>query len=218
MRTELGFANARVTPGGADGGIDVAAPGVAAQVKHYASPVGAPEIQQARGAAYALRYVLFYALSGYTPAAVAAANNAEVCLFTYSVYGDVVAINFAAKQVMKAREAESTRPRSAREKAEAEAEAVAKVERERRRQARLADDRSRTSQESTRREVWRNHQREESEAAARAAEDAQRRESEAAAQAAEDAQHHQVIEQQIESQQRPQGRRSKGLWPGARHR
>lgn len=94
MTTHLGFLDAVVTPGGVDAGIDVIATSAAAQVKHYTDKlVGAPEIQQARGAAFSVQSVLFYALSGYTPVAVSAATNAHVALFTYSVYGDVEPAN-----------------------------------------------------------------------------------------------------------------------------
>lgn len=49
---KLGFDDAKLTPPGVDGGIDVTAEAAVAQVKHYATaPIGAPPVQQLRGAA-----------------------------------------------------------------------------------------------------------------------------------------------------------------------
>lgn len=117
MRTRLGFADALVTPPGVDAGIDVVATGAAAQVKHYADkPVGAPEVQQARGAAYSVESLLFYALSGYTDTALKAAANSGVCLFKYTIYGDVTAVNVEAKRLLaiaqNAREEQAERART----------------------------------------------------------------------------------------------------------
>lgn len=52
MREVLGFADTELTPRGADGGIDVVSSHALAQVKHYTTPVGSPEVQQHAGAAH----------------------------------------------------------------------------------------------------------------------------------------------------------------------
>lgn len=94
---KLGFDDAEMTPPGADGGLDVRATDAVAQVKHYATPIGAPVIQQLRGAAHGQGAALFYSMSGYTKAAVEYANNAAVALFTYNESGVVQPFNHAAQ-------------------------------------------------------------------------------------------------------------------------
>ncbi len=93
---KLGFEDAEMTPPGADGGLDVRATNAVAQVKHFAAPIGAPVIQQLRGAAHGQGAALFYSLSGYTKAAVEYANDAAVALFTYNESGVVEPVNHAA--------------------------------------------------------------------------------------------------------------------------
>lgn len=101
---ELGFNNVSLTGAGADGGIDVAADDAAAQVKHYAkSPIGAPAVQQLRGAAVRKDWALFYSLSGYTKSAVDYANAATVALFQYDQNGLVEPRNNAATHLVEAR-------------------------------------------------------------------------------------------------------------------
>lgn len=90
----LGFDDAAVTGGGADGGLDVVAEDAAAQVKHYSDTnIGSPAVQQARGAAHGRQWTLFYALSGYTKAALEYADQAKVALFFYDTQGAVRAAN-----------------------------------------------------------------------------------------------------------------------------
>lgn len=62
-----GFSDARTTPGGSDGGIDVVSRWGVAQVKYFSNPVGRPDVQKLRGAAHGRDRVLFYALSGVQP-------------------------------------------------------------------------------------------------------------------------------------------------------
>nr|WP_269457948.1 restriction endonuclease [Nocardioides scoriae] len=94
---QLGFDDAEMTPPGADGGLDVRANDAVAQVKHYATPIGAPVVQQLRGAAHGRGAALFYSLTGYTKAAVEYANAAAVALFTYDEGGVVRPLNHAAQ-------------------------------------------------------------------------------------------------------------------------
>lgn len=100
----MGFKDATLTPGGADGGLDVVASRAAAQVKNHATPVGAPAVQQLRGAAHGHAHCLFYSRSGYTPAALKYADQAGVSLFSFSGAGTVTAANGRAQ--MLARQAE----------------------------------------------------------------------------------------------------------------
>lgn len=99
MKT-LGFADAAVARAGSDGGIDVRAEHAVAQVKYYLqAPVGAPAVQQLRGAAYDRQWAIFYSLSAYTVAASALADSAGVALFSYDVAGNVAAVNGPAKSL-----------------------------------------------------------------------------------------------------------------------
>ncbi|MFD6093452.1 restriction endonuclease [Oerskovia sp. NPDC060338] len=97
----LGFSDARVTPSGPDGGIDVIATGGAGQVKHYASAVGSPVVQQAHGVGHASRWTLVYALSGFTRAALTVADSMLVALFQYSVDGEVTPISETAHALVR---------------------------------------------------------------------------------------------------------------------
>ncbi|GGO94396.1 hypothetical protein GCM10011584_35330 [Nocardioides phosphati] len=97
----LGFQDVHQTPEGADGGVDVRASTAVAQVKHYASPVGAPMVQQLRGAAHGQDWALFYALSGYTAKAVEFAASSHVALFTYTADGHVAPVNEAARYLVE---------------------------------------------------------------------------------------------------------------------
>ena len=91
----LGFAGARLTRAGADGGIDVEAPAAVAQVKHYLSPVGPRPVRELAGVARG-RTALFYCWTGYTAAAVTAAQDGGVALFTYTSAGQVEGVNAVA--------------------------------------------------------------------------------------------------------------------------
>jgi hypothetical protein len=129
MRHQLGFEDARLTTSGTDGGIDVASEGAAAQVKHYMQPVGAPEVQQLRGAAHGSENSLFYALSGYTPAAEEYANLAGVALFVYDVYGEVRAENGSARDLLESAPQRSARLEEVR-RAEQQAEEESRASQE----------------------------------------------------------------------------------------
>lgn len=97
----LGFDDAQQTRGGADGGIDVISSShrVAAQVKHYAGPVGRPEMQKLTGAAHQFGERLFYAKSGYTAAAREYAQQHDIALFTYDANAFVEAVNDRATEL-----------------------------------------------------------------------------------------------------------------------
>ena len=97
---ELGFTDARPTGPGVDAGIDVIATGAVAQVKHLTAPVGAPDVQRFRGAAFSVRRALFYSSSGYTTAALAAAERTDIALFTIRPDLTIAPINAHAHGVL----------------------------------------------------------------------------------------------------------------------
>lgn len=97
----LGFEDADTTTSGADGGLDVRATRAVAQVKHFAeSAVGSPAVQQLAGAVSKHQVGIFYALSGFTKAAVQEADLRGLALFVYSVTGDVYPVNGAAVRLL----------------------------------------------------------------------------------------------------------------------
>lgn len=94
----LGFAKAAMTSAGADGGVDVLGPGIVAQVKAEAKPVGAPVVQQLFGCAAAEEaQAAFFALCGYTDQARAFADKARVALYTFDLTGSCTPINTHAE-------------------------------------------------------------------------------------------------------------------------
>lgn len=95
----IGFADAKRTPEGVDGGIDVIASGAVAQVKSWDAAVGAPEIQRLRGAAHNFDNALFYSRGGYTLAAKDAAEILRVALFGFTTQNEVVAKNSVAEEL-----------------------------------------------------------------------------------------------------------------------
>lgn len=114
MRETLEMGSVRLTGSGADGGIDVVSFDATAQVKHYGTPVGAPEVQQAKGASHGSLNVLFFALSGYTKQALDFSLAAGVALFSYDVYGDVSPQNKHARTIL------ASAPRNAARRVEQE--------------------------------------------------------------------------------------------------
>lgn len=98
----LGFEDAAATRTSVDGGVDVLASSGVAQVKHYQSvAIGAPAVQQLRGAAHDCRWALFYTSYGYTRAALTFAQDANVALFTYDEAGTVVAQSARAQELLQ---------------------------------------------------------------------------------------------------------------------
>lgn len=101
MRT-LGFPDAKVTPRGADGGIDVTSSRAIAQVKWHSAPTGRPDIQKlygARGRRHHLK-MLFFSASGYTARAVECADELEVALFTIDQNNGLTPRNKLAQAMM----------------------------------------------------------------------------------------------------------------------
>ena len=89
-----------VTPAGRDGGVDVTASGLVAQVKAQMSQVGRPVVQQTLGEATRRRCrAVVYALAGFTNDAVSYADDVNVALFTFDLQGAASPVNGAARQL-----------------------------------------------------------------------------------------------------------------------
>jgi uncharacterized protein (DUF2267 family) len=101
MRT-IGFADAKRTPSGADGGIDVVATGAVAQVKTHMKPIGRPDLQRLCGAAKG-RTTLFFSLEGFTHEARKWGDSEGMALFRFDYQGDPSPVNRVAKALMAAR-------------------------------------------------------------------------------------------------------------------
>ncbi|MFI1958203.1 restriction endonuclease [Streptomyces althioticus] len=95
----LGFADARVTGAGADGGVDVVARDAVAQVKHYSQPIGVGPVRELRGVADAHQHLLFYASGGYTTTARQFADERGVALYSVAEYGHITPLNEAATRL-----------------------------------------------------------------------------------------------------------------------
>lgn len=92
---ELGFADAQVTAGGADCGIDVHSSTALAQVKWRGGMAGRPELQAlfgARGSDFS-KQLLFFAASDYSQHAVEYAEHYRIALFVYDPTGTLAPKN-----------------------------------------------------------------------------------------------------------------------------
>ena len=98
-----GFTDAAVTPGGADGGIDVRASYALAQVNFVAAAVGRPDLQRLVGAAAAEpgRQLIFFTGSDYTTQAVDFADGAGIALFRYGLDGSMTPYNATGHRLME---------------------------------------------------------------------------------------------------------------------
>lgn len=100
---KMGFTDARATPGGPDGGIDVLASRAIAQVKMHKSQVGRPDLQRLYGARGRdqRRSMLFFSLSGYSSHADEYAAGNGIALFTFDATGAVRPYNSAARSISR---------------------------------------------------------------------------------------------------------------------
>lgn len=99
----MGFADARVTDGGADGGIDVISSQAVAQVKRESVAVGSPTIQRFHGAAAMntdTDHKMFFSGAGYSKSAEAAADKLGIALFIYMLDGEVKPVNALASALL----------------------------------------------------------------------------------------------------------------------
>jgi hypothetical protein len=97
----LGYADARRTPKGRDGGIDVVAAQAVAQVKAQMVKAGRPAMQQLIGVASRHhKQGFFFSLAGHTPEAVECGIEANVALFAFDLSGAATAVNLTARTLM----------------------------------------------------------------------------------------------------------------------
>lgn len=101
-----GFADAAVTRGGADGGVDVWSKHALAQVKFEAHATGRPALQRLYGARGTDHHkqLLFFTGTGYSRDAQTYADAVGVALFTYTPVGDVAPVSVAAVAIVRAAE------------------------------------------------------------------------------------------------------------------
>lgn len=85
--SQNGYPEAKLTDSGADGGIDIRASNLVAQVKAGMMKVGRPAVQRLAGAARGDRAV-FFSLAGYTDHAKDWAREAGVSLFRFDLQGE----------------------------------------------------------------------------------------------------------------------------------
>lgn len=105
----LGFDGARVTPPGADGGIDVTSETCIAQVKMEALATGRPAVQALYGvAAVEGKAAVFFSLAGYTARAMEWADRAGVACLQFAFDGSIEASNEAAAALLAYGAAAST--------------------------------------------------------------------------------------------------------------
>lgn len=99
-----GVDDALVTAAGADGGKDVDAREVVAQVKAHANPIGRPDIQNLYGVATAEgKTPLFFSLSDYTRQASEWADQVGVALFLFDLEAVPEPVNLAARRFVNDR-------------------------------------------------------------------------------------------------------------------
>lgn len=97
----MGYTDAALTGGGADGGVDVVAREAVAQVKAEARPSGRPVVQQLAGVAWhENKQPLFFSLGGFSNEAVEWADDAEVALFSFDLTGEAVPANHIASRLL----------------------------------------------------------------------------------------------------------------------
>lgn len=96
----MGYPDARVTPVGADDGVDVNALRAVAQVKWTKRPIGASDVRDLAGTGKAGQARFFFSKSGYTKPTLKWASDLEhpVGLFIMGDDGNVVACNYRAKR------------------------------------------------------------------------------------------------------------------------
>lgn len=90
--------DAHTTSGGPDSGVDVAAPGLVAQVKHQQAHVGRPEVQKLHGVASSRdALAVFFSTSGFTTTAIEWASDVGMALMILDGPGSARPVNQIAK-------------------------------------------------------------------------------------------------------------------------
>jgi hypothetical protein len=115
----LGFADAELTGVGADGGVDVRARSLVAQVKAHMVPIGRPDLQKLYGVAAAERAVaVFFSLTAYTREAQEWADQVGMALFRFNHAGEAEPVNGYATAMVDRAELQERRPAAPAEPAE----------------------------------------------------------------------------------------------------
>src|SRR3954471_22071540 len=97
----LGFADARCTPAGTDGGVDVRSREAVAQVNAQLTPVGRREPEALYGVPRSAgRRPLFFSLMSYTAAARTWADEVGMALFRFDHAGMVAPVNPPAETLV----------------------------------------------------------------------------------------------------------------------
>lgn len=96
-----GWHDARVTTGGADGGLDIVGAAVAAQVKWKGGAAGRPDLQRLAGAARPGSQLIFFTASKYSKQAIEFADERGIALFSYDPVGTVTAENRDAEWLIQ---------------------------------------------------------------------------------------------------------------------
>ena len=96
----IGFTDARLTPPGPDGGIDVVSVDAVAQVKWHVAQIGSPELQALFGiAALQGKSALFFAQK-YSQEALRWGTKSKMALFRFKPSGDIEAVSSEAKRLI----------------------------------------------------------------------------------------------------------------------
>jgi hypothetical protein len=99
----FGFVDARLTGIGADGGVDIVAEEVVAQVKAEMTPTGRPAVQALHGiAAFEGKLGAFFSLSGFTRQALEWATQTNTACFQFDLQGQPTPLNLAGYSLMQA--------------------------------------------------------------------------------------------------------------------
>ena len=105
---KMKFVGAKLTQGGADGGVDVISKVAVAQVKAEARSTGRPAVQRIHGVAASRGLkALFFSTSGYTAQAAKWADDAGVALFVFDEYRRVRPFNVHGQRIVDGRIASS---------------------------------------------------------------------------------------------------------------
>lgn len=79
-----GYVDARLSPPGADGGIDITSRAAIARVKHHAEAVSLTEMQRLFGIAQSAgKVALFFSAAGYSPKAIVWARARQLQIYSY---------------------------------------------------------------------------------------------------------------------------------------
>lgn len=103
--SHLGYPDARSTPKGSDGGVDIRAKGLVAQVKAKSTPTNSPSVQQLMGCASVENArPVFFSLHGYTLQAIQFADSApDYPLFEFDWDFNLTPSNGAARRFYESR-------------------------------------------------------------------------------------------------------------------